>query len=356
MTLYEKLNLALERCGYPVLTDPTNFHHAGQGAWHEAYWVQPPNTEPLVVRLRKSIIYGRPEAWSARELHEDYAPVGLYYAEANRCHPGICPAIYHYHIDPDLTFTLESYMPGEPLPLSQLTEGEAVEIGTTLGTFFRTMHQRPAPLPGNGLVTWDEANGTLCAASHQPWAEVWQERCAAVVQQADRLTREVPHVDGASLRQKAANALQSYDHTSHPAVLVNRDITPENILVTDDSMVYIVDPVPLLESGPFLAAHFLHCYRLFLPAVSDSPRYAHNQFRRHAPVLAAVADGYERGYSKGDIALQRALHGYEFLHALDLAHTCCGLLAGALTQEAAIRWGDKQNIARILAASLQALD
>lgn len=32
---------------------------------------------PLVVRLRKQVIYGREEAWNPAGFHADYAPVGL---------------------------------------------------------------------------------------------------------------------------------------------------------------------------------------------------------------------------------------------------------------------------------------
>jgi hypothetical protein len=78
----------------------------------------------------------------------------LYYQEANHTWPGICPSFYHYRLDPDLIFTLESYIPGSPLPLKNLSIREATKIGESLGNLIQQMQQKPAPLPGHGLVTW----------------------------------------------------------------------------------------------------------------------------------------------------------------------------------------------------------
>ena len=84
MELHERLSLALRRCGYPPLPYPQAYRRIGAGAWHDAYLVQPPAADPLVIRLRKPVIYGHEEAWNPAALQADYAPVGLYYQEANR--------------------------------------------------------------------------------------------------------------------------------------------------------------------------------------------------------------------------------------------------------------------------------
>ncbi len=156
MELHETLSHALQHFGYALLQHPNDYQHIGSGAWHDAYRVQPPGAEALVVRLRKPIIYGRKEQWDEAGFHADYAPVGLYYEAANRCRPGTCPATYYYHIGHDMVFTLESYIADRPLTLSSLAQPDAFAIGVSLGAFFQTPHKQEAPLPGSGLLTWRE--------------------------------------------------------------------------------------------------------------------------------------------------------------------------------------------------------
>ena len=189
MELHEKLSLALQRCGYPSLQTPGDYQHIGSGAWHDAYRVQQPGAEALVVRLRKPIIYGRQEPWEPTALHADYAPVGLYYEAANRCRPGTCPAIYHYDVGRDLVFTLESYIAGCPLPLSTLATRTAFDIGVSLGEFFQAMHERAAPLPGSGLLTWGEQG--VCASSSDNEIVRWQRHEERVMQQVETLCRAI---------------------------------------------------------------------------------------------------------------------------------------------------------------------
>lgn len=354
MELYHKLDLALTRCGYPALDGVAGYQQIGSGAWHDAYLVQPPGTMPLVVRLRKAVIYGRSEQWDAQALHEDYAPVGLYYREANRCWPGICPGVYHYRIDPDLIFTLESYVPGAPLPLPNLSSEAASKIGASLAKFFRQMHERPAPLPGNGLVTWNGAQ--VSAASQQPWAAVWQARREKARRQLATLTGSSLEFDRDHLRQKLAEVLNGRHHAGEPAVLVNRNITPENLLVRDNTWVGLVDPVPLLDNGTYYAAWFTHCYRLFLPALSDAPRYRHHHFKDHAMTLNAVADGFETGYCQDDSALKQAMAWDEFLWALDLAYESYELVRQGMTPEMRLRRGDEPRVAATLTRSLRILE
>lgn len=127
MNLHQKLRTALDLCGYTPPSGDLVYKKLGNGAWHNAYLVNltPPS---LVVRLRKDIIYGRQAVFNRKTLHEDYAPVGLYYQQANVCHLGICPQIYHYHLQPNLTFTIETYL-GETLKLANLDLATAFDYG-----------------------------------------------------------------------------------------------------------------------------------------------------------------------------------------------------------------------------------
>ena len=87
--------------------------------------------------------------------------------------------------------------------------------------------------------------------------------------------------------------------------LVNRDITPENLLVHGERWMGLVDPVSLQDSGTYYAALFLHCYRLYLPVLSHAPRYAQHRFHKRTAMLAAIAYGYERGYAQADSGVRR---------------------------------------------------
>lgn len=155
MKIREKLEHALALCGYPPPCVSSSYRKIGTGAWHDAYLVTAEGRR-LVVRLRKQVIYGRSQPFDVKALHEDYAPVGLYYAWANRCRPGICPDEYHYHIHPDLSFTVETYI-GPGLALPRLSPEQAHAYGSDVGAFFREMHRLPAPCPGFGDLVWNGA-------------------------------------------------------------------------------------------------------------------------------------------------------------------------------------------------------
>jgi hypothetical protein len=121
----ERLNMALAACSYPPLRDRKAFRRLGAGAWHDAYRVITEDGQRLVVRLRKATIYGRQEPYDESLLLSDYAGVGVYYAAANACRPGVCPAGYRYVVSPHLSCTVESYL-GPTLALDRITPDEAV--------------------------------------------------------------------------------------------------------------------------------------------------------------------------------------------------------------------------------------
>jgi hypothetical protein len=354
LEVYDKINLALVRAGYSPLTSTGSCRLVGSGAWHDAYRVDTDAAPPLVVRLRKQVIYGRKEAWNEQRLHEDYAPVGLYYAAANRCRPGICPAVYLYRIDPDLIFSLESYLPGSPLALQCLSKRSAVKIGEAIGVFLRAMHAAPTPLPGHGLLTWKE--GQVVTSSLESWSDVWASRHAKMRCQLATLAGAPLEFDRNRVERKLEDALSRRQHSREPVVLANRDVSPENLLDRAGEWVGLVDPVPILENGTFYAAWFLHCYRLFLLLLGDAPRYAPHKFHKHADVLAAIADGFEAGYVQGERVLKLALHLDEFLWALDLAFESYELLQKGMTQEMRLRRGNEVSVQAALTCCLRTLE
>jgi len=161
---------------------------------------------------------------------------------ANRCRPGVCPTVYHYRIEPDLVYTLESYITGKPLPLADLSASAASALGVSLGAFFRALHARAAPLPGSGLLTWGEYG--VCTALPYTWVELWHSRTVEVEQQVDTLAGASLGVSGADLQRQATEALIGLREEPTALALVNRDITPENLLAHGERWVGLVDPVP----------------------------------------------------------------------------------------------------------------
>jgi hypothetical protein len=153
------------------------------------------------------------------------------------------------------------------------------------------MHQRPAPLPGHGLESWQ--TGPVAATSSEPATAVWRKRRDEARRQLAALAASDLGFDRLLLRQKLATVLESRDHAGEPVVLANRDISPENLLVREGAWVGLVDPVPVLDNGTYYAAWFSHCYRLLLSALSPAPRYAHHHHQA-SPHSSPPADSGSR--------------------------------------------------------------
>jgi hypothetical protein len=136
---------------------------------------------------------------------------------------------------------------------------------------------------------------------------------------------------------------------AEPPALVNSDITPENIIVRRGRFVGLIDPVPRIGSATRYAAFFPLCYRLYLPALHDAPRYAHHHYDRHAPVMTQIADGYLAGYVPDDDPTRlRDLRWEYWLWVLDLIIEAHAALNAPMTEERRIRTGGYAPIARRL--------
>ena len=150
--------------------------------------------------------------------------------------------------------------------------------------------------------------------------------CYAVEQQIDTLVGTSLGVSGVDLRCQAMEAIMALGEEQAALAFVNRDITPENLLAHDARWVGLVEPVPLQDSGTYYAALFLHCYRVYLPAMSHAPRYAQHRFHEQTATLAAIADGYERAYAQADSVMRQRLRMAEWLWTLQLVAKillCC---------------------------------
>ena len=352
MKLYQKLNLALEMCNFPPLKNISAYRKIGAGAWHDAYLVYPGQAERLVIRLRKKIIYGRPDIFDEKELHEDYGPVGLYYRQANGCWPGLCPQIYEYRLDSELSFTIESYM-GPALALGRLTPATAYAYGQQVGAFFRTMHAQPPPLKGFGNLVW---TGTALAGEDQTSPKsIWQAERDAIFEQFEQLERSRFKFDVIRVKPTLEAALGQRRFDQEPVVLANGDITPENLISRRDKFAGLIDPVPVLHNGLRYASFFIYCYKSYLPNLHDAPRYARHQFERYLPVMTALADGYMAGYTQNDERVAQALQLEYFLWAIDAAYEQWQRLNAVPTPELHLRAGDKKMMAARLRRFLREL-
>lgn len=289
-------------------------------------------------------------------MHEDYAPVGLYYRAANQCWPGICPHFYTYLLAPDLSGTIESYM-GRRLALAGLAEQQAFAFGHKVGQFFRTMHAQPPPLAGFGYPIWNGAG--LAAADHRSPAEIWPAEEARFREQFDRLGRAGLQFDRAGVRARLEQVLAERSPRvlqGEAVVLANRDISPENLLACRGRFSGLVDPVPLLHSGLRYAAFFVYCYRSYLPNLHDAPRYARHRFETHRPAKAALAEGYLEGYTRQEAAVRRKLHLEYFIWAVEAAYENLNRVTNELTEEIRLRAGDRRAIAARLQRCLGELE
>ncbi len=346
MSRYERLNAALAACGYPPLRDRRAFRRLGAGAWHDAYRVTAADGQRLVVRLRKATIYGGQEPYDETLLRSDYAGVGVYYAAANACQPGVCPRDYRYVVGPALSCTVESYL-GPTLALARITPDQAFAIGLGIGAFFRALHARPAPCGG-----WDELIWTpdgIRGQDTRPHTQITQAEEAAYRDGFARLVAAGVLADPVGAERTLEAALARRRERHDPPALVNSDITPENIIARRGRFVGLIDPVPRIGSAVRYAAFFPLCYRWYLPALHDAPRYARHGYDRLAPVMARIADGYLAGYvPDSNLRLLRDLRFEEWLWLLDLTIAAHDMLHAPMTEERRIRTGGYGPITRRL--------
>jgi hypothetical protein len=348
--LLDKLSTALQACGHTSLTTLSDYALIGEGAWHHAYLVKRGDHPSLVVRLRKRMIYGEIEPFDPAVVHNDYAPVGLYYHLANACQPAICPPQYSYHIDQTLSCTVESYM-GTQLDYGRLTEAEAYNFGCDVGSFFHKMQQRPAPIPGYGAILWHE--GELVAESQFLPATVWQAH--PTHNHLQQLSAVLQPTEARKVEQILIHILQQSAYPDEPFTLVNRDITPENLMAANNVFSGLIDPVPRLDNPTRFAAWFVFCYKFLLPVYNPVPRYSQHQFQQYAAILGLIAQGYWEAYTQNDPALEQQMTYAYYLLVLEEAYDCYALLQRPLPSRLQFRYGNKLVIQQRLQKCLHEL-
>jgi hypothetical protein len=264
---------ALYLCGFPLLQAPPAYRQRGADAWHNAYLVRLRERSWAVTLLRQSVIYERQEGFDERAPHEDYAEAG----------------------------TIESYM-GEPL--AALTPDTVCEYGQQLGRFVRAMHAHRRSIVGFGSLRWHA--GAVVGQQTPDLAAIWQAEIVRIQEHLEQLAASPLEFDRATVRRAVVDALEQRRCADEPVALVNRDVTPKNMLATAQGWAALADPVPLLGHPVRYASFFGFCYTFLLPALSDAPRYARHRLSWHAWIIAMIADGYVEGHTD-DPTLKHAL-------------------------------------------------
>jgi hypothetical protein len=351
---FDLIDFALTNSGLESLKDTTQVQYLGEGAWHQAFMVQLQSGSSVVIRFPKPEAYGKTIVFNENESYAEYAGTEAYYSLANRIKPGICPEFYHYHIEQDKTFTVESYA-GKAVKLENFTFMEAFQAGAELGEFFREMNGGKHGLKGFGYLKWNGASieGQFQSSVSSFMKEENEEYITDFAAFIDKINGAV-HTD-ALLQLEECMLNREIDESR--VVLTNQDTSPENILLHADGGISLIDPVPILYSGDSLAGNFLNNYRTLFPAFFNSPRYARHQFDRFEDKLQTIADGFYEGYCNGDPDLKRRIKQEEFIKLTSLTASQFILSQSAeLTMEQRIRYGEKEAIVNRIPLLIQRIN
>jgi hypothetical protein len=151
-----------------------------------------------------------------------------------------------YHVSPEITCTIETYM-GTRLQLNQLDHTTAERFGSEIGGLMHGIHHKKTHIIGTGELSWDGAN--LYGVSPDKHPVVMRR-----IEQSYRdnilstLVEHAPPFDHRLVREKlyAANALRDLEE---PVVLINRDVTPENLTLQANGHLGVIDPYVYLGNG-----------------------------------------------------------------------------------------------------------
>ncbi|WGU95490.1 phosphotransferase [Paenibacillus dendritiformis] len=329
---------ALDRIG--LSTAGLSSSYLGEGAWHAAYLLHTDEHEALVLRVPKPAAYGAPFVYNEQEMLGEYASRGLYYQHANLVMPGICPEFFAYHVEPELTFTLESYC-GKTLSLQETTRSDAVELGRQCGQFMSAMSRAEVPLRGFGFLGWQEEG--LVGEIQGDLQAYWQEEANEYREQFEQLVLAGIPLDEDRIRGKLEEAVRYRLGRTLRLSLTNRDISPENIIV-DNHRLRLIDPLPLQYDDHVFAGNLLNNFNTLFPSYDRSPRYAKHNFGSYRVQLNGFAEGYLDGYAEGNEAVRYSIKIEEFLMLLDLVCHHTGLLNEEWNEGIRLRVGDRAAV------------
>lgn len=264
----------------------------GEGAWHTVYKLKRVDDQDLVIRIKKNEAYGELQQIDEQELTTEYESTKAYYSHANKSNQNVCPNFYQYFIEKDLVFTVETFM-GSGTDLLLLDQNKVHSYGTKLGRIYHNIHNHKSSIAGFGELHW---NGkTLHGRDLRNIDELWQEENDHVLTALNTLIHSSLCFDKEKVGQHIHALLENRRTQVQNISLVNQDVTPENLILSNKHIA-IIDPFPRLDFDLKYAAYFVFCYKFLLPAFSNAPRYINQAYQEKRNVLNAIADGFIRGY------------------------------------------------------------
>lgn len=348
--VFRKVNLALENSGYSRLQSKSEYELLGEGAWHKAYLVKSSKSHNLVIRFPKKQAYGKIVLFDSQELLSEYSGNGFYYRQANMIMPGICPEEYDFHVDSELTYTVESYM-GQSINLLVTDSLMGRDYGIQMGDFCRKMDDVKTALAGFGHITW--MDGELEGFYKEDSLKLMSDEKDKFQFEWARLRDAKLSFDRSSIQEKLSLCLENRSVSS--ISLTNQDISPENLIIRD-GRIHLIDPRPVLNRGVAYAGDFVNDYKILFPTYYQAPRYIKNRFHKHKDVLYALATGFEDGYTIGLVERKKALKIEQFLQLFSLCYRNYDTLQEEINTETYLRMGDKKAIESRLPIYLRELE
>lgn len=286
----DRVRDALRRAALPPPV-PAGIRRLEEDGSHRAFFVRLENGAEVVVRLRKRPRRGARADDLARARNE-YAAARFFYRFANERVPGLCPELYRPRVDAAGAATVESWLgPSLAALLPSLERGDALALGARAGRAFAQLHELPSPLPGWTHVVreGEELRGRKERALHE-------EEGRRKVLEAWEGLRDAPLAFDRWAVGRAVTRLVAGAAPPERWVLTSADVGPERLTRRPDGSLGLIDPVPVVGDEAHYVAFFLYAYRLLIPSLARTPRFARHGLEACEERLAAVAEGYGRAY------------------------------------------------------------
>lgn len=326
----------------------------GEGAWHDAWKVRK-NSAVFVLRIPKETVYGQTVAYSEKTLQAEYGGTELYYCAVNKAVSGAAPEHYEFHVSPELTYTLETFA-GKPIDLHAMPPETAFHIGQELGRIHRKTEDAAHDLSGFGYLDWTPETGlrgTFEGNAHKFLEEESKEQLADY----EMLCITRPEFKNPIISEALQWAAELRQRRFTMPLLVNQDVSPENILV-DGDRVRVIDPYPSIYYPRGMAGNFMNLYETLFIALADTERYRKHRFADCAGKLKMMAKGFLAGYSAGDPKIKSEVRGEQLLQLLESAYSHFCFMSEDISHGTKIRYGNKKKIAErfvLLSEELKAL-
>ncbi|QHA90814.1 hypothetical protein [Bacillus sp. N1-1] len=333
------MNQALTNEGLRPLSDHSEIHLLGEGAWHFAFLIE---KEQLVLRIPKKVAYEKEVTFQQKELTAEYAATKAFYTHANRAKEGICPEFFTFFVQEELTYTLESYL-GNSDKLGDLTPNESLQYGREIGDFFLSLETVESPYKGIGYLKCDQ-NGKLTGELDMDQKEFVIEETREYVEELNPLLASDYDFDKKRVEAVGRELISARSLNGEIITFTNQDTSPENLIFSKGGL-KMLDPYPILSPGVSLAANHVFNYHYLFPSLHNTLRYREGNYLQSLPQLRANAEGFKEGYTADSRQKRYNLHIEVFLKLVTMTYTHYQLInEQSLSREQVIRYGTKAQI------------